>query len=294
MLAVVLLFTAFSSFAYGSTSYNYTFGLCGFEHCSSRVYAIENVKAGMNSEFFSIVPVSWDKDPYSIYGKTVTFTSSNTAVAKVARDASEPNSCEVTYIKKGKATITAKYKGKVIAKLNVTIKNGIKVTKSKLDVKFKSYYETPGWDFSPECTVKLSGNVLKNTIDYQTWTSKTVGTRNANLIPMGLYYGDNVTYKVKVVPKRTAITEVTAASKAFTVKWKKQAKQTTGYQIRYSLNSDMSGAKTVTVASTSTLSKKITGLKAKKKYYVQVRTYKVVSGKNYYSPWGKAKSVTTK
>ena len=35
-------------------------------------------------------------------------------------------------------------------------------------------------------------------------------------------------------------------------------------------------------------------LKAKKKYYVRVRTYKTVSGTNYYSGWSAKKYVTTK
>ena len=34
-------------------------------------------------------------------------------------------------------------------------------------------------------------------------------------------------------------------------------------------------------------------LKAKKKYYIRVRTYKTVSGKKYYSTWSKTKTVTT-
>ena len=35
----------------------------------------------------------------------------------------------------------------------------------------------------------------------------------------------------------------------------------------------------------------VTKLKAKKKYYVRIRTYKVVSGKKYYSKWSSKKSV---
>ena len=35
-------------------------------------------------------------------------------------------------------------------------------------------------------------------------------------------------------------------------------------------------------------------LKAKKKYYVRIRTYKTVSGGKYYSEWSKVKTVTTK
>lgn len=41
-------------------------------------------------------------------------------------------------------------------------------------------------------------------------------------------------------------------------------------------------------------SKSITGLKAKKKYYVRMRTYKTVKGKKYYSDWSKVKGVRMK
>lgn len=76
--------------------------------------------------------------------------------------------------------------------------------------------------------------------------------------------------------------------------WTKQATQTTGYQIRYSLKSSMANAKTVTVSKNASTSKKVTKLKAKKKYYVQVRTYKTVNGTKYFSKWSGKKAVKTK
>ena len=54
------------------------------------------------------------------------------------------------------------------------------------------------------------------------------------------------------------------------------------------------GKKTVNVAGYTKVSKKITGLKGGKRYYVRIRTYKTISGTKYYSPWSKAKTVTTK
>lgn len=39
---------------------------------------------------------------------------------------------------------------------------------------------------------------------------------------------------------------------------------------------------------------KISKVTAKKKYYVRIRTYKTVNGKNYYSDWSAKKSVKTK
>ena len=73
-----------------------------------------------------------------------------------------------------------------------------------------------------------------------------------------------------------------------------KATQTTGYQLQYSTSSKFKGAKTVTITKNKTTSKKISKLKAKKKYYVRVRTYKTVGKTKYYSSWSKVKSVKTK
>ena len=111
------------------------------------------------------------------------------------------------------------------------------------------------------------------------------GQNNANV---------TVTPAAKVsAPAKTSITKLKKAKKAFTVKWKKKS-GVTGYQIRYSLKSSMKGSTTVKVKSAKTVSKKVKKLKKKKKYYVQVRTYKVVNGKTYWSGWSAKKSVKTK
>ena len=87
----------------------------------------------------------------------------------------------------------------------------------------------------------------------------------------------------------TTITSVKSQSKAFTVKWKKKS-SITGYQIQYSTNSKFKkGNKSIKIKSAKTGSKKITKLKAAKKYYVRIRTYK---GKKY-SKWSKVKSIKT-
>ena len=98
----------------------------------------------------------------------------------------------------------------------------------------------------------------------------------------------------KINPKGTTLKTPTAGSKSFTAKWTKQSTQTSGYQLQYSTSSSFTNAKTVTITSNNTTSKKITGLTAKKKYYVRVRTYKTVSGKYHCSSWSSAKAVTTK
>ena len=92
----------------------------------------------------------------------------------------------------------------------------------------------------------------------------------------------------------TTITSVKAQSKAFTVKWKKKS-SITGYQIQYSTDSKFKkGKKSIKTKNAKTVSKKITKLKAAKKYYVRIRTYKVVKKKISYSSWSKKKCVTIK
>ena len=126
---------------------------------------------------------------------------------------------------------------------------------------------------------------------------KNVGTYAATVKFKGNYSGTvRKTFTIK--PKSTSISKLTAGRKKFTVKWKKQAAQTTGYQIQYSTSSKFKNAKTVTVSKNKTTGKTVSKLKAKKKYYVRVRTYKTVKtgGKStkIYSSWSKAKTVKVK
>ena len=86
---------------------------------------------------------------------------------------------------------------------------------------------------------------------------------------------------------------ISARSKGFKANWKKNS-SATGYQVQYSTSSNFKNAKTYTIKSNKTLSKTVSKLKGKKKYYVRVRCYKTYNKKNYYSSWTKAKAVTTK
>ena len=148
----------------------------------------------------------------------------------------------------------------------------------------------------PIVTVK-DGSTKLTTANYTvTWSSgcKTVGVYKPTVTLKGNYSGSKaVSYKIN--PKGTTMSKVTAISKGFTAAWTKQATQTTGNQIQYSLSSTFaSGNKTALIAKNTTLSKKVTGLTAKKKYYVRVRTYKTVSSTKYYSSWSTALAATTK
>lgn len=101
--------------------------------------------------------------------------------------------------------------------------------------------------------------------------------------------------KFTIRPKATTLKSLSAAVGGFTATWYKRTTQTTGYQVQYATDANFTkNVKTVTVSSTATVSKKVTGLKTKTKYYVRVRAYKKVGTTNYYSSWSAAKYVTTK
>ena len=94
--------------------------------------------------------------------------------------------------------------------------------------------------------------------------------------------------------KKVKVASAKAGKKSVKVTWKK-VKGIKGYQIQYSTNKKFKkGNKTITVKSAKSTSATIKKLKSKKKYYVRMRTYKVVNGKKVYSAWSKAKSVKVK
>ena len=162
----------------------------------------------------------------------------------------------------------------------------------------KSSYVYNGKARKPKVTVKdVQGNVISSkwyTIKYQ--NNKKVGKATVTVNFRGSYTGSLKT-KFTIIPKGTSISKLTSKSKAMTVKWKKQTKETTGYVIEYSTNSMFTkkATKSVTVSKRKTTSKTIKKLKANKKYYVRIRTYKVVKengkSKKIYSEWSKTKTV---
>lgn len=190
-----------------------------------------------------------------------------------------------------------------------TSKNGSSVTKCSVcgNIKANTSIAYPKAVSLSASSYTYDGKAKKPTITVKDSAGKTIGSSNYTVIYSGNTNVGTATVKItfkgnysgtisktfKINPKNTSISSVTAQYKGFTVKWSKQATQTTGYQIQYSTASDFNNAKTVTISSNGTVSKTVTGLTAKKKYYIRIRTYKTVSGTKYYSSWSGSKNVTT-
>lgn len=198
---------------------------------------------------------------------------------------------KATASKDGKITTTCTRCGTTTKTVKIAKVSKIKLSKTK--------YTYNGKKQTPSVTVKDSkGKELKVNTDYKVKLPsgrKNVGTYEVKITFKGSKYSGSKTLSYTINPKSTKLSKVSAKKKGFEAKWKKQSTQTKGYQIQYSTDSKFkSGNKTVTVNKNSTTKKTISKLKAKKKYYVRIRTYKTVGKQKYYSDWSKSVKLTTK
>lgn len=149
----------------------------------------------------------------------------------------------------------------------------------------------------PIVTVRDSeDNILTENTDYTlefSEDSKNVGKYSVVVKYTGNYSGES-SFKYNIIPKGTTLKNVTGNKKALKIQWKKQKNETTGYRVQYSRNSAFKNSVVKKIKNNDKNSIKIKGLSGNKKYFVRIRTYKVVNGKTYYSKWSKALSVKTK
>ena len=141
--------------------------------------------------------------------------------------------------------------------------------------------------YKKDFTVHYSNNIKvgKAVITLKSIKGDLVGTARA-------------TFNIR--PKGTTAKAPKRGRKSFTARWAKQKTKMpkariTGYQVQYSTDKKFKkGVRNKYVKGYKKTSKKIKGLRKNTVYYVRVRTYMKVGGKNYYSTWSKVKAVKTK
>jgi len=148
-------------------------------------------------------------------------------------------------------------------------------------------YQYTGSAFRPKVTVKDSkGKVVSSknyTVSYS--SNKNIGTAKVKIKFKGNYSG-TVTKTFKIIPKNVGISVVSTKKKEIKFTWGK-VKACNGYQIQYSTSKSFKSPKTIKITSQKTCSKTIKKLKSGKKYYIRIRAYKTVNGKNIYGNWSK-------
>ena len=150
-----------------------------------------------------------------------------------------------------------------------------------------------GSNITPSVTVKVAGRTLTSGTDYTVSYSnnKNVGKATVKITGKGNYSG-SLNAKFDIVPAKQQIQKLETKYKGFYIDWAQKG-SATGYDIEYSVNSNMSGAvsKHLTANKPDTLT--VSGLSGDKTYYVRVRSYTNVNGKVYYGAWSDVKSIKT-
>lgn len=166
----------------------------------------------------------------------------------------------------------------------------------------KASYTYDGQTKNPTVFIADSqGNTLENGKDYEVLypdSPNQIGIYNVNIEFTGNYYG-TVEKQFKIFPKPTRFIKVTPKKNGIALKWERSSADC-GYEIAYSTSKAFTKENThiVDIKTGNTVSKSISRLRPKQRYYVRIRTYKNVSvnGKTtkLYSSWSKEKSVSTK
>ena len=206
-----------------------------------------------------------------------------------------PHKEKTTVISKASFTADGKIETKCTVCGKVTKTETIHAVKNASLAKEKYSYD--GKAKKPAVTAKDSaGNKLANgdyTVSYSSGRKK-IGKYTATVTLKGNKYSGTKKLTFKIVPPKPKLSSAKAGSKSMTLKWKK-GKEATGYEIQYSTSKTFAkGNKTVKITSAKTTSKVIKKLKAKKTYYVRLRSYKTVKGTKYYSDWTAKKTVKIK
>lgn len=149
--------------------------------------------------------------------------------------------------------------------------------------------------------IDTQGSSLINGRDYRVSypdITAQAGIYQVKIDFIGNYYG-SVNKQFKVLPKSISFTKVTPKKKGIALKWKKTAADCS-YEIAYSTSKKFTkkSSHIIDVRKSRMISKTISRLKPKQRYYVRIRAYKnaTLSGKNtkLYSSWSKVRTVSTK
>ena len=248
----------------------------------------------INKADFDMSNFKFENKTVSYNGKVQSITATGVPAGLNVTYLNNNNSAVGTYSITAHFEVDTKNYNPILDKestLTITQRNISEVAVS--GIKNKTY---TGKKVTQSVELKNEDIVLKEETDYDLKYSsnKKIGTAKITITGKGNYTG-TITKTFKITPKGTSIKKLSAGKKQFKLTWKKQKTQTTGYEVQYSTNKKFkSGNKKVTIKKNKTTSSTVKKLKAKKKYYVRIRTYKTVNGKKIYSDWSKVKNVKTK
>ena len=174
--------------------------------------------------------------------------------------------------------------------------SSVKIYRIKTVKLSKTAYTYTGKAFKPEVTVKdYKGKVLVKGKDYTVkyTNNKAIGKGKAIITFKGNYSGTK-TLTFSISPAKVSSLKLTAKNDAMALSWK-TVKGADGYQIISSTSKNFKkNKKTLYIKKQSTKKTTLKKLKSGKKYYVKIRAYKKVNGKNVFGAYSSIKNAKVK
>ena len=216
------------------------------------------------------------------------FRALQAQITKMAKEA-YPKTCDWKWIGLDDS-------GTAVTQTNVgeTIQNPVSIQKAT--VTGINNMTWTGKALRPQPVVKINGKTLIKGTDYTLSYRNNINVGKASVIITGKgIYTNKIAKNFRILPKGTTIISLVPKTKAISVKWKLQKKQTNGYQLQASPDLKfIKGKRSKLILSSAVNSAVIKNLEAGKVYYVRIRTYKNVGTGRYYSAWSKAGKIRTK
>ncbi len=242
----------------------------------------------VNTSTLSMTMVSEKKLTATIYPanasiQKIIWSSSDRRVVTV-KSVSDSNSLQAIVIPEGigSAQITATtVDGAYVARVKVTVakKSIAKATVAK--VSNRAY---TGKNAKPSPAIRVNGKKLKKNVDYKISykNNKKMGKATIIFKGIGNYKGTKkVTFQI--VPRMPGVTVGKPTKHQVRIAIKKVS-EAEGYQIIYATNKTFTkNKKTIWIKNNKATIQTIKNLKAKKTYYIKIRSYKKVDGKRLYS-----------
>lgn len=137
----------------------------------------------------------------------------------------------------------------------------------------------------------LNGIKLYEGVDYATGAvaaNRSIGIGSVTIVGKGDYTGTRA-LRFKILPTKTSVSKVKAGKRSVAVSYKRvsSAQAVSRYQVSYRVKGTSTWSITTVSAAKSAVT--IKRLKKGKVYEVRVRSFKTVSGANYYSAWSASK-----
>ena len=189
------------------------------------------------------------------------------------------------------------YRSEVIDKIEPTPTPEKKISLNDTQIAEIEDQTYTGRAVRPGVTIQYKGKTLTEAKDYALTykKNKKIGKASVTIKGIGEYEGSK-TMTFYIAPRPPRIKKAVSDSrKKVSLRWSKK-KQADGYQIKIARDKQFTRkVKTVNIKKNTKVKKtvKVKG-KGRAKYYVRIRSYKIIDGKKHYGKFGYKKAVRIK